>query len=194
MQYIENISDWLNEKPLLHRLGLLAAIVILLSGAYWYFYWSPNEETISRLERSLQSKQRTLAELENIAQDLPQFEEQFEKLSAEFEEASLKLPKEEEIPALINSIYSDVSAAGLDPQVFAPRSQRPMQIYAEIPIEMKVVGSYHQLANFFDRISRLPRIVNVQDLRLQRHRQLSTAENIVLEADFTTVSFRILAE
>jgi type IV pilus assembly protein PilO len=103
----------------------------------------------------------------------------------------LKLPKEEEIPALINSVYSDISASGLEPVVFAPKAQANKDIYAEIPIEMKVKGNYFELANFFDRISRLPRIVNVRDLNLKRSED-SSARNIVLDAEFKTVTFRLL--
>ena len=154
MSYIDNISDWLDEKSLLTKIILLLVIVIVMSGIYWYFLWSPNNQRLTNLERSLQSKQKRLAELQNIEKDLPKFQQEFNRLNKEFEIASLKLPKEEEIPALINSIYSDISASGLEPQVFAPKARVPKDIYAEIPIEMEVVGTYHELANFFDRISR----------------------------------------
>lgn len=192
MSYIDAISDWLDEKSLLTKIAILMAIVVLLSGVYWYFFWSPNDQKLSNLEKSLQSKQKRLAELENIKKDLPKFEAEFERLNKEFQVASLKLPKEEEIPSLINSIYSDISASGLEPQVFAPKQSRKQEIYAEIPIEMEVVGGFHELANFFDRISRLPRIVNVQDLNLNRRKEKNNPENVILEADFTTVTFRLL--
>lgn len=192
MSYIDAISDWLDEKSLLTKIAILMAIVVLLSGVYWYFFWSPNDQKLSNLEKSLQSKQKRLAELENIKKDLPKFEAEFERLNKEFQVASLKLPKEEEIPSLINSIYSDISASGLEPQVFAPKKSRKQEIYAEIPIEMEVVGGFHELANFFDRISRLPRIVNVQDLNLNRRKEKNNPENVILEADFTTVTFRLL--
>lgn len=192
MYYIDTITEWLEEKSLIAKIALLMAIVIVISGVYWYFFWSPNNQKLTNLERSLQNKQKRLAELETIQKDLPKFEQEFERLNKEFQIASLKLPKEEEIPSLINSIYSDISAAGLEPQVFAPKARRPKDIYAEIPIEMEVVGTYHELASFFDRISRLPRIVNVQDLNLSRRKGKNDPENVVLEADFTTVTFRLL--
>lgn len=191
MRYIDSITDWLDEKTLIAKVGILIAIVVVISGIYWYFFWSPNNQKLNNLERSLQNKQKRLAELENIEKDLPEFEKEFERLNREFQVASLKLPKEEEIPSLIDSIYSDISASGLEPQVFAPKGRKPRDIYAEIPIEMEVIGTYHELAGFFDRISRLPRIVNVQDLNLTR-RNGGNPENVILKADFTTVTFRLL--
>ncbi|MGI9553439.1 MAG: type 4a pilus biogenesis protein PilO [Thermodesulfobacteriota bacterium] len=188
---IENIIDWLNEQPLLNKLAILVVLVLIVSGAYWYFFWSPNNEKLQGLQTTLQSKRKKLNELENIKADLPKFIAENERLNKEFQIASLKLPKEEEIPALINSIYSDISAAGLEPKKFAPKGQVNKEIYAEIPIEMNVKGSYFELANFFDRISRLPRIVNVRNLNLERSKG-SNQRNIVLDADFTTVTFRLL--
>lgn len=188
---LESLIDWLNEQPLINKLAILVVLVLIVSGAYWYFFWSPNNQKLQSLQKTLQTKRKKLSELENIKEDLPKFIAENERLNKEFQIASLKLPKEEEIPALINSIYSDISAAGLEPKKFAPKGQVNKEIYAEIPIEMKVTGSYFELANFFDRISRLPRIVNVRDLNLKRSKAASQRD-IVLNADFTTVTFRLL--
>ena len=188
---LENIIDWLNEQPLLNKLAILVVIVLIISGAYWYFFWSPNNEELQKLQKTLQTKRKKLNELENIKADLPKFIAENKRLNKEFQIASLKLPKEEEIPALIDSVYSDISAAGLEPKKFAPKGQVNKDIYAEIPIEMNLKGSYFELANFFDRISRLPRIVNVRDLNLKRSKG-SSQRDIELDADFTTVTFRLL--
>ena len=181
----------MNEQTLITKLGIFVGLIIIISGVYWYFFWSPNNQQLTSLNSTLQSKRKKLTELENIKKDLPKFIAENERLEKEFKIASLKLPKEEEIPALINSVYSDISAAGLEPVVFAPKGQANKDIYAEIPIEMKVKGTYFELANFFDRISRLPRIVNVRDLNLKRSKD-SDAKNIQLDADFSTVTFRLL--
>ena len=188
---LDNLTDWLNEQTQITKLAIFIAIVVLISGVYWYFFWSPNDAELTRLNSTLQSKRKKLTELENIEKDLPKFIAENERLEKEFKVASLKLPKEEELPALINSVYADISASGLEPVVFAPKSHVQKEIYAEIPIEMEVTGNYFELANFFDRISRLPRIVNVRDLNLKRSKD-STAKNILLDAEFNTVTFRLL--
>lgn len=188
---LDNLTDWLNEQTLVTKLALFIGLIVIISGAYWYFFWSPNNDRLSNLQSTLQTKRKKLTELENIKKDLPNFIAENERLNREFAIASLKLPKEEEIPALIDSVYSDISASGLEPIVFAPKAQVNRDIYAEIPIEMKVQGSYFELANFFDRISRLPRIVNVRNLDLKRSKN-ADARNILLDADFNTVTFRLL--
>ena len=188
---LDNLTDWLNEQTLITKLGIFVGLIVIISGVYWYFFWSPNNQQLTSLNSQLQTKRKKLTELENIKKDLPKFIAENERLEKEFKIASLKLPKEEEIPALINSVYSDISASGLEPVVFAPKEQTNKDIYAEIPIEMKVKGTYFELANFFDRISRLPRIVNVRDLNLRRSKD-ADAKNIQLDADFSTVTFRLL--
>jgi len=188
---LDNLTDWLNEQTQITKLALFVGLVVIISGVYWYFFWSPNDAELTKLNSTLQTKRKKLTELENIKKDLPKFIAENKRLEKEFKVASLKLPKEEELPALINSVYSDISASGLEPVVFAPKAHVQQEIYAEIPIEMKVKGNYFELANFFDRISRLPRIVNVRNLNLKRSKD-STAKNVLLDAEFNTVTFRLL--
>lgn len=187
-EFVESIQ----EKPLRSKIAILAGIVIVLSGFYWYFVWSPNAEELKAARGNLQRLQKKLDEYESIARELPKFELEFNRLNREFEIASLKLPQEKEIPALIDGVYSQVSASGLEPINFVPNKEVKKDVYSEVPLQMKVSGSYAQLANFFYRISNLPRIVNVRDLILKRDDKVSKDNDIVLSADFTTVTFRVL--
>ncbi|MGH7885006.1 MAG: type 4a pilus biogenesis protein PilO [Thermodesulfobacteriota bacterium] len=188
------MSDWLDNKSLTTKLSLLIGIIIIISAAYWYFFWSPNNKNLVSLNQTLTTKKTKLAELENIARELPKFEAEFKRLQKEFEVSSLKLPKDEEIPALIDSVYSEVSASGLEPVVFSKKAQISKDIYAEIPIDMKVSGSFFELATFFDKVSRLPRIVNIRDIDLTQgaNRGKDLADEGELSAGFTAVTFRLL--
>jgi type IV pilus assembly protein PilO len=192
MGKLTEFVDSIQEKPVSTKIGILAGIVIVLSGVYWYFVWSPNAEQLRAARGNLELLQKKLDEYELIARKLPKFELEFKRLNMEFEIASMKLPQEKEIPALIDAVYAQVSASGLEPIDFVPKKEVKKDIYSEIPIQMKVAGSYEQLANFFDRISSLPRIVNVRDLSLKRDDKASKGNDIVLNADFTTVTFRVL--
>ena len=192
MASIRELIDSFEEKSLQSKLITFFVIILLICLIYWYFIWSPRSEELNLARANLQREEAKLEEYEAIARDLPKFEKEFQRLNKEFEIASLKLPKEKEIPALIDSVYSAVSASGLDPITFVPKGEVKRDIYAEIPIEMKVFGSYFEIANFFDRISVLPRIVNVKNLKLERDEKMSSDGNIVLDAEFTTVTFRVL--
>lgn len=192
MAFYDDIPERLSEQPLHMKLLLLLLIVGAISGAYWYFFWSPGAEALERAERKLAAEQKKIKEYEAVAAELPAFEKEFERLNREFDLISLKLPKEKEIPALIDSVYSEISGSSLDSIIFAPQGQVAKEIYAEIPIQMEVVGGYYNLADFFDRISRLPRIVNVRDLVLSR--MDVKGNNVVLNAKFNVVTFRLLPQ
>lgn len=192
MASLREFIDSFEEKSLQSKLIILFVIIFLLCLIFWYFIWSPRSEELDIAGANLQREERKLQEYESVARDLPKFEKEFKRLNKEFEKAALKLPKEKEIPTLIDSVYAAVSASGLESITFTPKGEVRRDIYAEIPIEMKVLGSYFELANFFDRISVLPRIVNVNDLDLKRDENLSIDGNIVLDAQFTTVTFRVL--
>lgn len=192
MGKLTELLDSIQEKPLSTKIAILLGTLIVISGLYWYFVWSPNSEELRAARDNLERLQKKLDEYESIARELPKFEQEFKRLNREFEIASEKLPKEKEIPTLIDGIYSEVSASGLEPINFVPKKEVKKDIYSEIPIQMKVAGSYAQVVNFFDRVSRLPRIVNVRDLILKRDDKMSKENDIVLAADFTAVTFRVL--
>ncbi len=189
MPSFEDLVESVNEKPLHIRIIILLVIIVVLCGAFWYFYWDPKTQELKGLQQNLQKRTKLKNEYENIAKQLPKFEAEFKRLDKEFKEASKKLPLKKEIPALIDSIYSSINAAGLSPVTFTPRKEKSKEVYIEIPISLSVVGSYFELANFFDRISKLPRIVNIRSLKLKRSKKVRN--KITLSANFQAVTFRI---
>ena len=86
-------------------------------------------------------------------------------------------------------MYSAVNASGLTPIAFTPKKEVSKEVYIEIPIALNVRGSYFELANFFDRIAKLPRIINVRNLVLKVSQ--NTRKKMVLTATFSAVTFRI---
>ncbi|MER3445927.1 MAG: pilus assembly protein PilO [Candidatus Dadabacteria bacterium] len=192
MTIIENGAEFLDRQSVYAKLIILSVIILIICGVYWYFFWLPKSDELISARNELQKERTKLNEYENIAKELPRFEQEFNKLDREFKEAASKLPEEKEIPSLIDNIYAAVSASGLESNTFAPKPEVKKDIYAEIPIDMRVYGSYYDLANFFDRVSKLPRIVNIRDLNLIQDKRRSTGNKIVLDASFTAVTFRLI--
>ena len=185
---IQNLVSTINEQTNQVKIGILVFLVAAISIGYWYFYWSPKSDEIKRASLRVGQLEKQVSEYEAIVKELPKFEAENKRLQKEFELVASKLPKEKEIPALIDSVYEEISASNLDSITFAPKPQVTKEIYAEIPIEMEVVGTYYNLADFFDRISRLPRIVNVRNLNLER----GDGGSRILDASFNVVTFRLL--
>lgn len=184
------LIDKINQLSTPAKFGILVGVIVILCGSYWYWFWSPKIEEIKGLQIKIQKRQKVLNEYKLITKKLPLFKKQFEKLTLQFEAASRKLPSKKEIPGLIDGIYAAVGASGLQPSTFTPKGEVIKEVYAEIPIKMSVSGTFYSLARFFDSISRLPRIVNVKDLKLVKKK--GKTDNLVLDASFTAVTFRIL--
>lgn len=192
MARVNELAQKINELSLKVKLGLLAGVYIVLGAVYWYWFWTPKVEELESLELQIQKEERVLNEYRLIAKALPEFERQYNIILRQYEAASKKLPTDKEIPGLIDSIYGAVNEAGLESNTFTPQGEIKKDIYAEIPVQMEVFGSYFSIAKFFDRVARLPRIVNIYGLNLEKPK--GSSEDGRLEASFTAVTFRVLPQ
>ncbi len=189
MAIFEDMVESINSKPFQARLLILAVIIAVLAGAFYYFLLEPKQSEIKSLQTTLQKREKLRNEYENIARELPKFEAENKRLENEFKQAAKKLPVKKEIATLIDSIYSAVNASGLKPIAFTPKKEVQKEVYIEIPISLNVRGSYFELANFFDRIAKLPRIVNIRNMSLKVSK--NTRKKMILNATFSAVTFRI---
>lgn len=189
MAIFEDMVESINSKSFQARILILLVIIAVLAGAFYYFLLEPKRSEIKSLQTTLQKREKLRNEYENIARELPRFEAENKRLQNEFKQAAKKLPIKKEIATLIDSIYSAVNASGLKPIAFTPRKEVSKEVYIEIPISLNVRGSYFELANFFDRIAKLPRIVNIRNLVLKVSK--NTRKKMILNATFSAVTFRI---
>ncbi|TDJ04021.1 MAG: hypothetical protein E2O67_07095 [Deltaproteobacteria bacterium] len=189
MAIFEDMVESINSKSFQARLLILAVIIAVLAGAFYYFLLEPKRSEIKSLQTTLQKREKLRNEYENIARELPKFEAENKRLENEFKQAAKKLPVKKEIATLIDSIYSAVNASGLKPIAFTPKKEVQKEVYIEIPISLNVRGSYFELANFFDRIAKLPRIVNIRNMSLKVSK--NTRKKMILNATFSAVTFRI---
>ncbi|NIU87077.1 MAG: type 4a pilus biogenesis protein PilO [Nitrosopumilaceae archaeon] len=189
MSMIEDLVESINQKTVQARILILFAILAVLGVIFYYMFWEPKQVEIKGLQTQLQKREKLKNEYENIAKELPKFQAENKRLEREFKLASKKLPVKKEIPTLIDSIYSAVNASGLSPISFTPRKEKAKEVYFEIPISLNVIGTYFELANFFDRMAKLPRIVNIRNLKLKVSK--NTRKKMLLQATFSAVTFRI---
>jgi type IV pilus assembly protein PilO len=117
------------------------------------------KETRGRLEAKLQEDQR-------IADNLPKFRAEFEKMQDKLDLALAELPNQKEIPTLLTNIASLAKDNGLDVLLFRPGGEINKGFYAEVPVQLKLVGSYHEVAMFFYHVGNMSRIVNINNLNM----------------------------
>ncbi|MFO7754100.1 MAG: type 4a pilus biogenesis protein PilO [Desulfobacteraceae bacterium] len=140
--------------------------IALILGAYWYFFYSPQHKKLETLQKDYQSQQKKLKDYKNKAKALAEYEAKFKEARERLNFALRALPDKKEVPSLLTGISKAGNEAGLDFLLFQPGSPVQKDFYSEIPVQIEVKAGFHQLAGFFDKVSRLNRIVNIEDLHL----------------------------
>jgi len=174
---INSILKLSTSKKVLILVGILCAI----TGLYFYAFFNPRQEELKVLKDDLNKQIKELNESKAITRDLKRFKEQAEALNVELANALTQLPNEKEIPEILKNITSLGKESNLEFTLFRPKTEEPQQFYAKVPIELIVLGSYHNTGIFFDKMSKLPRIINVVDFNMSRTKDIKgKLENEVL--------------
>jgi type IV pilus assembly protein PilO len=174
------------------RLAVAGAIFAIIAGGYFYLFFLPKSEELGKARETLRSVETKLAESRKTAAQLPRFKAEVEQMNREFVVALAQLPEAKEIPDLLAQVSRVGQDSGLDVLSFKPGAERPEALYASIPVQMKTTGTFHQIVTFFDRVSRLPRIVTVTDVQLTDPKEANG--RIGLSASFNATTYRFLSE
>ena len=143
--------------------GFCAAVL----GAGWYWYFSPMSIKIAAESTKLAELQIKVDKALQQKARFAEFKKEALVLQAKLEVLKKDLPLDKETEQLLTQVQASAREAGLRIQlgVFRPLVDR--EAYTEWPLEMEVVGTYHNLGQFLERIRKLPRIVHISKLRLQ---------------------------
>ena len=142
--------------------GLSMAIVAM---AYFIFPdLSEMKEDIVQYEDEWTEKDRKIQEGLAIEQRLPEFEREIANLQRKLGDVAQILPTNQETGDLLSWIKNLGDQSNLDLKSFSPGALRPVEWYKEFPIDMQVIGRYHDLGIFLDRVSKYSRIINVDNL------------------------------
>lgn len=183
------------ELPQSQKIGILAGTLVLLLAIYYFMFFSGQADQLSKLKDSIYGNNGLTSQIEReerIAVNLPKFEKQVKDLDQELRRALLELPDKKEIDDLLARVSNEAREAGLEIQLFKPMPEGKRDFYAEVPVDVEVVGTYHQLGAFFDEVGHLERIVNLD------HYQVSDPKiadgNMLLTTKVVATAFRFLDE
>ncbi len=175
--------------PAYQRGAILVVLLAVLVGAFVFLVYLPKQEELAGLEQRHAQLQSRLQEDRRIARDLPKFKAEYEKLQEQLANALTELPNEKEIPALLTTIAALARDNGLDVVRFRPGNEAPRGFYANVPVELRLVGSYHEIAMFFNAVSHLSRIVNIDNLNMGNARSADGRTTLTVECMATTFRF-----
>ena len=153
--------------PLSVRVGTIVLLFVIAAAAgYWYFVWKAKRPEL--LEARAQETQlwSTLEAKARKAANLQAYKDQLAEMEKSFGAMLRQLPDKTEVPNLLVDISQSGLAAGLEEKLFQPQAEVRKDFYAELPISIRLTGTYHEMGNFASGIAALPRIVTLHDFEI----------------------------
>ena len=167
-------------------LGLMACLL----GGIGYYLHSMQSEHIDLLTAEVQELRQSVQKHQAIAARQDELKGRLAALDQALKVALTLLPETREIPDLLTQISQLGLNAGLEFRLFKPEAEKPADFYAEVPVTLTILGRFHDIAKFFDHLSKLPRIVNVTDIKIALSK--SPEDGLLLTANCLVTTFRFL--
>ncbi|MGB3096161.1 MAG: type 4a pilus biogenesis protein PilO [Candidatus Deferrimicrobiaceae bacterium] len=182
-----------SKVPPKQKIFLTIIVCILVGVGYYYLYYKAASQEIATLQTKLAELESKIKEQEVIAKNLPSFQAEVRRLEDQLGLLLDQLPNSAEIPSLLKNVSDLGRESGLDFLKFTPRGEVNKGFYAEIPVTISVTGEYHGFALFADKVSHLPRIVNLSDIVFTKSRSVGEGR-MEVSVGCTATTFRFLEQ
>ena len=179
--------------PLPYRIGAIALIFLVATSAMSYFMaWKPMKPELDAARAQETQLLQTLEQKARKAANLDAYKAQLAEMEQSFGAMLRKLPNKTEVPNLLTDISQQGAGAGLDQKLFQPDAQINKEFYAELPIRMRLTGSFHAIGAFVSGIAALPRIVTLHDVEIVAADKAGGTDQ--LQLNVTAKTYRYLDE
>ena len=176
----------LTKLPLAGQLGVSLLLAAIMGGAFYYFWYSDKLDEEKAKRARLEQLQKDIRALEVTANKLQEFQREVQLLEAKLETLKRILPPERETPDLMRRVQYLAAQSNLVIRRFTPATPVNKDFYQEVPINVDVEGTYHMLGQFFDRVSRLSRLVNMGSIKIHNQATQTASNTIAASAVATT--------
>lgn len=150
-----NVGNW--PKSIKAFFAILIVAVILLLG--WYFQISVQQEELENAERKEVGLRAEFVKKQAQVVNLAAYQKQLDDMTDELQQMINQLPGKTEMPKLILEISQAALGAGINNELFQPGPEVMKGFYAEKPIQLRMVGTYHEFGSFISKVASLPRVV-----------------------------------
>jgi type IV pilus assembly protein PilO len=170
----------------------------LVTAALYFTVFKSQNEKNTAAQHALEDKIRENNELESYRPKLKQIEQQLAELKQQLEIEQRIVPDDKQVDAFITMLDGEAQKAGVELRRYAAKDTKQQQYYTEVPFDMELDGPYYSALNFFDRVSKLERIVNISGLLVSTTRnpgnakvkhQYQYAPNESVVASFTATTY-----
>ncbi len=160
-----NIGGWSNSVKVFFA-GLIVIVILFLG---WYFYIRGQQQDLERVRQKEVALKKEFADKQAKAVNLDAYRKQLDDMTEMLQTMLRQLPSRTEMPDLLNDITQAALGAGIETQLFQPGPEMMKDFYAEKPIQLRMLGTYHQFGTFISNVASLPRVVilTMHDVSLQ---------------------------
>ena len=163
----EEQLEKLGKVPRGTRLIGVAGILLAVAVGYYFFSYQGALETLNYQRSQAQELQRKLTNVRAVANNVGEFEQEVAELERELHLALKQLPNRKQFEDLLQDITTAGKKVGVAIKSIQRTDERPHDFYAEVPFSITLEGSFHNIAMFFERVAKLPRIVNIGSMHIQ---------------------------
>ncbi|MFB6264447.1 MAG: type 4a pilus biogenesis protein PilO [Bradymonadaceae bacterium] len=187
---MDDLIDQFNSYPLGLRWAAFATVFVFLFVVFWFFFYSPVQARIEQQKEERKNLVEKHQKYKQLSENRAQVRRKINKLEKAIMLAKEKLPGSAQIPRLLQLIHEKAKTAGLKILNFERKPDEQKEYYVEIPIAMKLQGSYSELTDFFEYVERMSRIVNFRNLKLKRTPMAGGAGTLTVTTTAVTYRYR----
>lgn len=188
MLFSIDLSAYTANLPLKQKVAFGVIFGMLAAAVYWQFFLSSEWAARSEAQTELLRLRAEAEQTRQIANQRPRLEQEIKLLEAQLQRMVQALPTEKEIPSLLKRVASLGQETDLNVALFKPGAPVAKEFYTEVPVQLKVMGTYHDLGLLFERLGRLERIINVADLTIRQAAKGQRAGDSI-QAEFGVVTY-----
>ncbi len=185
----EEQFEKLGKVPKAARYGAVAAILALVGAGYYFLFYTDAAGTLASQRGRSQELQRKLTNVRAVANNVGEFEQEVATLERELEIALKQLPNRKQFEDLLQDITTAGKKVGVTIKSIERTREVAHDFYAEVPFSIVLEGTYHNIAMFFERVAKLPRIVNIGAMRIQAEPGRDSKMQLKVEGIATTFRF-----
>ena len=186
---LSNIGVW----PLPVKIVVVLITCILVGVGGYYFDIEEQLSRLSAVEKKEVELRRTFETKQAKAANLDAYKKQLAEMKQSFGAMLRQLPNKTEVADLLVDVSQTGLASGLEFELFKPEAEVPREFYAELPIQLKVNGQYHEFGQFISGIAALPRIVTIHDIKIQQSGKKADGNGLLM-LEATAKTYRYLDE
>jgi type IV pilus assembly protein PilO len=164
------------EMSLVTKAGILAVIALLVGVGFYFWPLGAMNEEIKQLRVQVADKHAENERLKQYVPKLAELDKQLAELEQQLQEAKKIVPDEKEADRFITELHDTAAAAGIEIRRYTALPTANHDFYTEVPFQLDIDGSYFSVLNFFDKVAKLERIINIGNLQMSNTRSTGAAK------------------